>query len=446
MLRKLGLRMTLLNLLISGAILVAMALLALGIAEGTVSVQYENDLAMYARSMVVMAQRAAFTRNGLYLETPDRYSVLIKRENDDALLTVGEPLDENIVQRLDTKAQVMLSDAEGEAVPLLEFSGQLEFGRVTGANAVWFNATSAQPVLMEDEVGNMYRITAWKVEFNDAQDVLFVAQNREGEIAAKHRMRWLFGGCVAGGLFLIFLASIFYSRRAIRPIEASIRQQRAFIAAASHELRTPVAALRANAEVLADAPVGDEYAPYLESVTGISRRLGILISDMMELARADMGDLSVRKALVDADEVAMDAVRHMRPLAERKGVTIREDIAPAVMAGDPDRLRQVLLALLDNAVRHTPAGGEVFVSVRRDGRHVHVGVADTGEGIPDEHKPHVFERFYRIDKARDRESGGFGLGLNIAWQLAAQMEGTIALSDRPGGGALFALRFKAAES
>lgn len=445
LLRKLGLRMTLLNLLISGAILVAMALLALGIAEGTVSVQYENDLAMYSRSMATMAQRTTLARTGLLLETPDRYTLLIKRADDDAIVTLGEPLDEGLVSSLDTKARVMLSDLEGEALPLTEIIARTDSGTEAGANAVWVSATSHQSVLMEDTLGNRYRITAWNIGINDAQDVVFVAQNREEEILAKYRMRWLFAGCIVGGLFLILLASVFYTRRAIRPIEKSLRQQRAFIAAASHELRTPVAALCANAEVLADASVGEEYAPYLESVTGISRRIGILISDMMELARADMGDLSVCRGPVPADEVALDAVRHMRPLAERKGIALREDVAPAVMSGDADRLRQVLLALLDNAVRHTPAGGEVCVSVKREGRHVIACVSDTGEGIPDRHKPHVFDRFYRIDEARGRESGGFGLGLNIAWQLVTRMEGTVTLSDRPGGGALFTLRFRAAQ-
>src|SRR5207249_10558009 len=124
----------------------------------------------------------------------------------------------------------------------------------------------------------------------------------------------------------------------------------------------------------------------------------------------------------------------MRPLAESSGVSLHVRLAPVSISGDEVRLRQVFYNLLDNAIKYTPQGGEVEVRVEaRDGAAV-VTVRDTGEGIPPEHLPHVFDRFYRVDKARSREKGGTGLGLSIARSIVATYDGHIELTSTPGNG------------
>jgi signal transduction histidine kinase len=120
-------------------------------------------------------------------------------------------------------------------------------------------------------------------------------------------------------------------------------------------------------------------------------------------------------------------------------------ISPAWISGDPDRLRQILIVFLDNAVRYTPQGGEITVSVEIAGHLVNISVADTGIGIEDIHKEHIFDRFYRVDSPRSRMYGGAGLGLSIAKQLVEKMHGDIRVSDRPGGGTVFEVIFPAIE-
>jgi signal transduction histidine kinase len=216
------------------------------------------------------------------------------------------------------------------------------------------------------------------------------------------------------------------------------------VAAASHELRTPVAALRANAEVLQDAPLGD-FKPFLGSILDESERMSRLVADLMHLARADAGELPVSQSPTDAAEAADDAVRLIAPLVQKSNLNLRKEISPAWITGDPDRLRQILIILLDNAVRYTPQGGEINVSVAKTGHHVNISVSDTGIGIDDEHKEHIFDRFYRIDSARSRAYGGSGLGLSIAKQLVEKMHGSIQVTDRSGGGSVFTITFPVIE-
>ncbi|GHU68304.1 hypothetical protein FACS1894184_09950 [Clostridia bacterium] len=276
-----------------------------------------------------------------------------------------------------------------------------------------------------------------------ATGTLLVLQNLKDEMGMRVRMRWWFAVLTLGGMGLIVLASLHVSRQSIRPIEDSIRQQRQFVASASHELRTPVTALNANAEVLADAPLG-EYAPYLDSIRSVGERMTRLIQDLIDLARADAGELPIAMDPVDAREAAADALGWIRPLAAKRGIQVMEELETVYLQGDAGHLRQVLLALMDNALRYTPAGGRITVTLKREGRHVRLSVADTGMGIPEASKPRVFDRFYRTDEARDREHGGAGLGLSVVKQLTEGMRGTVAIQDNTGGGTVFTLRFIAA--
>ncbi|MCL1963879.1 MAG: ATP-binding protein [Firmicutes bacterium] len=463
MLQKLGKRLTLLNMVISGAILLAMALVALGIAEGMIATQYKNDLAMYARSVFSILFRTMGESVEYIVQTPERYMVAMENNLGDLYISEEHMPMERTVRGIaalvrqrfaEERKQEALGkkqepDGAGMAPPGLPrriaggITSRIMRETVQGIYfAVPTVVTNAEPFLTAGANGMRYRVSAMQILLADQESLILVAQDRSDELRAIYRLRWLFASCIAVGLILIFMASLYLSRRAIEPVDHSIEQQRAFVAAASHELRTPLAALGANAEVLADAPLG-EYAPYLESVLHVSRRMALLVSDLMDLARADAGELSVQMLPVDLNEVAAKAVQWMRPLAEQKSIEIVQDLKPTALVGDGDRLRQVLLALLDNAVRYTPQGGQIFVSVQREGRCARVCVADTGEGIDDAHKARVFERFYRVDKARSRENGGFGLGLSIVKQLVEQMEGTITLTDHESGGALFDIRFKA---
>ncbi|MGE0133181.1 MAG: sensor histidine kinase [Blastocatellales bacterium] len=235
-------------------------------------------------------------------------------------------------------------------------------------------------------------------------------------------------------------------------LDAAFAQQRQFMADASHELRTPLHVLRTAAAVTLELPRREE-AEYRDALTMINEqaaRLTHIVEEMFTLARADAGRRVIEPRELYLDELVAQVARAAGVLATRKGVTIQ--LAPAAETsffGDENLLRQMLLNLLDNAIKYTPAGGQVSLQIERKDDMRLIAITDTGGGIPAEAQPHVFERFYRADKARSRSGssggngGGAGLGLSIAQWVAEAHGGTIKLerSDTTGTTFVVALPF-----
>ncbi len=215
--------------------------------------------------------------------------------------------------------------------------------------------------------------------------------------------------------------------------EAYQAQQR-FVADASHELRAPLTVIQANLELVRrhpDLPAAERD----EAIGEASReagRLARLVADLLALARADAG-LPLRRWRVEVDRLLLDAFAEARPLARGQRLEISQ-LEPVQITGDPDRLKQLVLILLDNAIKYTPPGGQVILDLRRNGTSAEILVRDTGIGIAPEDLPHVFDRFYRADPARSRDPGGTGLGLAIARWIAEQHGGQITLASSPGAG------------
>jgi heavy metal sensor kinase len=222
----------------------------------------------------------------------------------------------------------------------------------------------------------------------------------------------------------------------IARLERSFAEIRRFTADASHELRTPLAAIRVEAESALDrARTVDDYRAVVGSILEECGRLTRLTDQLLALAREDAGVAHTEPEAVELGELVGGVAETLRPVAESKRLTLATDLAPGVIVrGNPVRLRQMVMNLIDNAVKYTPEGGSVRVEVGRDSDRAVVTVADTGVGIPEEHLPRVFERFYRVDKARSRDMGGTGLGLSIARGIATGLGGTIELASTPGAG------------
>jgi signal transduction histidine kinase len=227
---------------------------------------------------------------------------------------------------------------------------------------------------------------------------------------------------------------------ALDRLERLFEEQRRFMADASHELRTPSAVLRAEADVTLSRPHRSE-AEYRESMTVMqdaARRLGRIVDDLFLLARADAGHLVMQAAPVNLEELVTDAVRAVQPIAQERGVRVElREVAEGLVSGDADLLGRIVLNLLDNAVKHAPEGSAVEVRVMRRGSVFDVAVVDAGPGVAPEARERIFERFYRADTARSRSessvTSGAGLGLAIARRIAEMHGGTLALSEsRPG--------------
>jgi len=235
--------------------------------------------------------------------------------------------------------------------------------------------------------------------------------------------------------FNLMLARLQESDAHLRELLAS---QRRFVADASHELRTPLTSIRGNTAMLRQVPQMSEEdrTAALEEIYDEAERMSRLVNDLLTLARADSG-ISLRRQLVALPQLVGAVVAQVARLAGDKSVSI-EGLAPIQVRGDPDALRQLLLILLDNALKYTPAGGRITVGLEAGGDAAVLKVADTGMGIPPEHLPHIFERFYRVDPARS--GGGSGLGLAIARWLAEAHGGGIQVESAPGRGSTFTVR------
>ncbi len=217
-------------------------------------------------------------------------------------------------------------------------------------------------------------------------------------------------------------------------VEDAYRAQQRFVADASHELRAPLTAIKANLDLLLrrpNLPAGDRQEA-LDEAERETQRLANLVADLLVLARADAG-VPLRRQRVELDRTLLEALRDARHLARGQSINVAR-MEPVLVEGDPDRLKQLLLILLDNALKYTPSGGEVTLALRRQEGRAVVTVQDTGVGIAAEDLPHVFERFYRADPARGRDPGGTGLGLPIARSIAKQHGGDVALASQVGQG------------
>jgi heavy metal sensor kinase len=222
----------------------------------------------------------------------------------------------------------------------------------------------------------------------------------------------------------------------IARLERSFAEVRRFTADASHELRTPLTAIRTEAEVALARPLNPgDCQQLLGSILEECDRLARLTDQLLALAREDAAAARQAHEPVDLAGLVRGVVETMRPLAEVRGLRLRLEGGDGVeVRGDGARLREVFYNLVDNAIKYTPEGGEVEVRSGRAGRQAVVTVRDTGVGISPEHLPHVFDRFYRVDKARSREQGGTGLGLSIARSIVTAHGGTITLESPPGRG------------
>jgi two-component system phosphate regulon sensor histidine kinase PhoR len=221
------------------------------------------------------------------------------------------------------------------------------------------------------------------------------------------------------------------------------RVRRDFVANASHELRTPLTSIRGFVEALEDGAMDepDTGRRFLGKIRLNADRMASLVADLLELSRLESGERAPAWEAVAPSEVAEEVAASLSGAAERKGVTLhRTDRGAPTVVSDADRLRQILENLVENAVKYTPAGGRIEIATRPGpGGGAEVVVADDGPGIPAEHLPRIFERCYRVDKARSREMGGTGLGLSIVKHLAEGMGATVSVESQLGQGTRFTL-------
>ena len=223
-----------------------------------------------------------------------------------------------------------------------------------------------------------------------------------------------------------------------------------FVANVSHELKTPLSSIKAYSETLLDGALDDKRnnERFVQQISEQAERLYQLILDLLSLARIESGSQTFEIETVSAGDVVDDCVARHEEAAAAKGISLTTEPPPAPfeLQADEEGVHQMLSNLLSNAINYTPDGGRVTVRWRSEGEEGVIEVADTGIGIAEEDQARVFERFYRVDKARSRELGGTGLGLAIVKHLAHSFAGEVEVESRLGEGSTFRVRLPLAGS
>lgn len=327
------------------------------------------------------------------------------------------------VLSLDTHG-ALLANPELPAPPLVPNDQAVDVARAQGSDI--------RIGYMRD--GSRARLLTYAVQ--GADGTAFVQAGRT--LADQDRvLEQLLAGLISlGGASVVLLSasSWWLAGRSLRPAQQSWERQQTFVANASHELRTPLTLLRASAEVaLRGLPPQDaDRRELLGDVLNESDHMSRLVDELLLLSRIDAGQLKVERQPIELADLLADVRRQAGRVADERGVQLDAGATDGVALGDPLRLRQVLLIVIDNALRHTRSGGSVSIAAQPRGRQVDIVVADTGAGIAPTHLPHVFERFYRADSARG--SSGSGLGLSIARGLVEAQRGQITIASELGKG------------
>lgn len=259
----------------------------------------------------------------------------------------------------------------------------------------------------------------------------------DSEAAMLRRLLVIILAATAAGMLAAVMAGYFLAGRALVPVRSAWEKQQQFVADASHELRTPLAVIKTNAELLLRYPdrTIQEESVRITNVVREAGRMSKLVATLLTLARADAGQPELADEEVRLGGLVTVAADQFRPLAEQKGVTLGVAAADGVtVRADRERLQQLFVILLDNAVKYTPAGGSVTVACRRQAGQAVLTVADTGAGIPPDDVPRIFDRFFRGDRARSRGEGGTGLGLAIARWIVESHGGKIRAESTVGAG------------
>jgi two-component system sensor histidine kinase CiaH len=383
------------------------------------------------------------TRSALYDQVNDD----LRARNDTLQATLiqrigGGPLGPSVIRRDQFRQAARLLSAGGysAAIILNDETEPIGTENVEGVEMPDY-------VSLQESVGEGSRIL--DTSTTDGEDIrlyverlgpssyIAVGRSIEPEQEALRRLVFflLLGG--GAGLVLATLGGYVLAGRALRPIQTAMDSQRTFVADASHELRTPLSLIRANAEILKreaqSKPDADQES--LDDIMKEADHLSYLVGQMLTLARSDTSESPFEMEPVELSTVTGDVVRQARVLADKKKISLGYENSGAIIVdGDEQRLRELTLILLDNALKYTDEGGNVDVRLIKYGSRAALTVADSGRGIPDTDLPRIFDRFYRVDKARSREMGGTGLGLAIARWITEAHGGTISLDSEVGKG------------
>ncbi|MFZ7120568.1 MAG: sensor histidine kinase [Eubacteriaceae bacterium] len=244
--------------------------------------------------------------------------------------------------------------------------------------------------------------------------------------------------------FILIIISAYLAKKSLEPVRISYERQKEFIGDASHELRTPLTVMRTNLDLLSmkEDETIKENKKWFNNIASETETMAKLVNNLLTLAQVDNKQVSTTFNLIDISEIAKKVCDKLAVIAVEKEIVLKSDILNDVkINGNEDKIEQLLVILIDNAIKYTQKGGDVRVTLTATSEKVIINIKDSGIGISEEDKNKIFDRFYRVDKVRSREQGGSGLGLSIARWIIADHQATIDINSQLGEGSEFILEF-----
>lgn len=339
---------------------------------------------------------------------------------------------------LDPRLIVALVDADGN---LMESNREDLLG---DSEAMKPFLTKSTDKIVDKKIDDFdYRVLANEVDTNVGKvTVYYIINVNQDRALLNTLLTIILAGTGIGAVLSVFLGYLL-ARRALRPIQAAWEKQNRFVADASHELRTPLSIIQLKTESLLTQPdrTIQEKGEVIGTVLDETRRLTKLVGNLLTLARSDANRLEVQLLPMDVKPVLQKVTTPFAEMAvyDGKKFELNMDPEPLMIDGDSQRIHQLLVILLDNAMKFTHAGGTIRVTCSRENRMAQITVADSGIGISETDLPRIFDRFYQADKART-DKRGTGLGLSIADWIVRRHNGKITVSSRPGKGTMFTVR------
>lgn len=273
--------------------------------------------------------------------------------------------------------------------------------------------------------------------------IVLIDKSYEDERLKSLMISFTIGGIIT--FVFILVISAYVAKIAIKPVEKSIQTQKQLISDLSHELKTPIAVITTNTELIMsheDSSIKDEIK-WLSHIKDESKRMGDLVSDMLFLAKEDESENKAVLSEIDLSTIAYEACLPLESICFENNKIFSYNIENNVyIKANPNLIKQLLVILLDNAIKYSNINGTIDLSIYKESDRGIIKVFNTGEPIPKESIPRIFDRFYRVDKARSRESGGNGLGLSIAKSIIDSNEGTISVTSNENYGTIFTCSFK----
>lgn len=362
----------------------------------------------------------------------------VRIENGRASLPRGRPI-------FDPRIFLIFRSEDGRIVNLTPFRSEESSNLIAIAASI--NSTG-QPETVEYE-NHVYRGLSVPYRYKDTdlnpeeksmiKEVIAISIV-DSEVGLLNNLLWIIIGGLIAGMLVIMLAGYFLAKRAMIPIEAAWGKQQQFVADASHELRSPITGIHSNAELMLRHPERtiEQESYRIHNIMKESKRMTKLIASLLTLARSDANKAELHLGAVNVSEVMQFAIEHFRPLEEINKTSLTVNVQPGLeLIADQERIHQLMVILLDNAFKYTPQGGHIWVTAAKIDRNMVISVQDNGCGISAENIEHVFDRFFRGDKARSRDKGGTGLGLAIAKWIVDKHRGRIEVASELGKGTTF---------